>query len=138
MISKTGRNAAQALTFLAKLPPQEYAGAARIAGEINAPRNYLGKLLKNLAGLGLVESQKGYGGGFRLARPAKSISLFDIIDPIDKVSRWGNCLLKGGRCSPESPCAVHDEWKKVRKAYLTFLENTSVADLATDRASLPK
>ena len=54
MISKTGIHATLALSFLAKLPAGEYAGAAQIADEVGAPRNYLGKLLKQLAEVGLV------------------------------------------------------------------------------------
>ncbi|MDX9856661.1 MAG: Rrf2 family transcriptional regulator [candidate division Zixibacteria bacterium] len=130
MISKTGISAAKALAVLAKIPDREYAGSAAIAKEIGAPQNYLGKLLKALASEGLVESQKGFGGGFRLARPAAKISLFDVVEPIDKVSRWGNCFLGNGRCNEHDPCAVHDRWKRVREEYLGFLRETTIADLA--------
>lgn len=137
MISKTSINAAKALAVLASLPDQEYAGASSIAREIGAPQNYLGKLLKVLAGEGLLVSQKGFGGGFRLARPASEISLYDIVEPIDKVSRWGNCFLGNGTCNEKEPCAVHGRWKHIRREYLGFLKDTSVADLARKQVSLP-
>jgi Rrf2 family transcriptional regulator, iron-sulfur cluster assembly transcription factor len=130
MISKTGISATKALAVLARMPENEYVGASAIAREIGAPQNYLGKLLKILAGEGLVVSQKGFGGGFRLARPAAEISLYDIVEPIDKVSRWGGCFLGSGTCSDTSPCSVHGQWKHVREEYLGFLKNTTVADLA--------
>ncbi len=137
MISKTGIHAAMALALLARLAPGEYAGAASIAREIGAPQNYLGKLLKGLAGQGLVESQKGFGGGFRLARSPKKISLFDVVEPIDKVSRWGDCFLGRKRCHDDAPCAVHREWSVIRKQYLEFLKGTSIEDLAEKKVSLP-
>jgi Rrf2 family protein len=137
MISKTGIHAAMALALLARLAPGEYAGAASIAREIGAPQNYLGKLLKGLAGQGLVESQKGFGGGFRLARSPKKISLFDVVEPIDKVSRWGDCFLGRKRCHDDDPCAVHREWSVIRKQYLEFLKGTSIEDLAEKKVSLP-
>jgi Rrf2 family protein len=135
MISQTAKHALAALTALAELPEERYAGAAEIAGDIDAPRNYLGKLLKTLADEGLVVSQKGKGGGFRLARSPASISLIEAVEPIDRVSRWSDCFLGRGRCSEDSPCAVHDRWAAVRDVYLDFLRETSIADLA-ERATI--
>src|SRR5262245_28197047 len=93
MITKSGVHAVRAMVALAKLPEDTYAGAARIAKEIGAPQNYLGKLLQALAREGLVESQKGLGGGFRLARTPRRISLLDVVEPIEHVSRWSGCIL---------------------------------------------
>lgn len=134
MISKTAIHAAQALTVLARLQPGEFAGAVNIAREIGAPQNYLGKLLKTLAETGLLESQKGFGGGFRLAREAKKISLYEVIEPIENLSRWSDCFLRGGHCTSGKPCAVHTRWKKVREEYLQFLHQTTLGDLAGGRS----
>jgi Rrf2 family protein len=130
MISKTGIHATLALTFLAELEPGQYAGAAQIADEIGAPRNYLGKLLKQLGEQGLVDSQKGFGGGFRLAKAPDKITLYDIIEPLDRVSKWNGCFLGRARCSEKSPCAVHKQWSQIREDYLRFLKETTVAALA--------
>jgi Rrf2 family iron-sulfur cluster assembly transcriptional regulator len=130
LISKTGLHALRALATLAELPDGTYGGAAEIAEEIGAPRNYLGKLLKLLADSGLVESQKGKGGGFRLTRDSAEISVLDVVEPIDHPSRWAGCFLGRSRCNDRSPCAVHRRWAKVRDAYLRFLEETTLADLA--------
>ena len=130
MISKTGIHAIRALSALTKLPEGVYAGAVDVAQQIKAPRNYLGKLLKILADEGLLVSQKGKGGGFRLARDASSISLYEVMDPIDHISRWSGCLFEGGACSPKSPCALHSRWGKVRDGYLQFLRETTIADIA--------
>lgn len=133
MISKTGIHATLALTLLAQLRPGEYAGAAQIAGEVGAPRNYLGKLLKKLASEGLVESQKGFGGGFRLALSPTKIALYDIVEPIDRVSRWNGCFLGNSRCDGKSPCAVHEQWAEIRERYLRFLKSTTIAQVAEKR-----
>lgn len=130
MISRTGIHAFRALAALASLPEGAFAGAAEIAQQINAPRNYLGKLLKTLAGAGLLESQKGKGGGFRLARQPTEISLLEVVEPIERVSRWSGCFMGRDACSDEAPCAVHQRWKDVRDVYLRFLRETTVAELA--------
>jgi Rrf2 family protein len=117
------------MVALARLPEGTYAGAARIAQAIGAPQNYLGKLLKALAEEGLVESQKGLGGGFRLARDARAISLLDVVEPIEHVRRWSGCILGRPECSDVQPCAIHNRWKAVRNAYLQMLERTTLAEL---------
>jgi Rrf2 family protein len=129
MLSKTGLHAVRAIVALAKLPDGAYGGAARIAQEIGAPQNYLGKLLKALAEEGLVESQKGLGGGFRLARDPQEISLLDVIEPIEHISRWSGCILGRPECSETDPCAIHNRWKAVRDAYLRMLRRTTIAEL---------
>ena len=130
MISKTGIHALRALSAMTKLPEGVYAGAGDIAKVIGAPRNYLGKLLKTLADEGLAISQKGKGGGFRLAINPAKISLYEVMEPIEHVSRWTNCLLGHGECSAQNPCVLHGRWGKVRDAYLQFLRETTVADVA--------
>jgi Rrf2 family protein len=129
MITKTGLHAVRAVLALAQLPEGTFAGAARIAREIGAPPNYLGKLLQALSYAGLVRSQKGLGGGFRLARAPQAITLFDVVDPIEHISRWSGCILGRPECSDADPCAIHERWKKVRGAYLKMLTGTTIADL---------
>ena len=130
MISKTGIHATLALAFLSRLDPGAYAGAAQIAEEVGAPPNYLGKLLKQLAETGLLESQKGFGGGFRLSRPASRITIFDVLEPIEKVSKWNGCFLGRSKCSDKSPCSVHNSWSRIREGYLLFLKETTISEVA--------
>jgi Rrf2 family protein len=129
MITKTGLHAVRAMVALAKLQRGEYEGAGKVARDIGAPQNYLGKLLQTLTHEGLVHSQKGLGGGFRLALPPRQISLLDVVEPIEHISRWDGCILGRPECSAASPCALHDQWKKVRDAYLRLLKRTTIADL---------
>ncbi len=131
MLSKTGLHAVRAMVALARLPQGAYAGAASIAQDIGAPQNYLGKLLKGLAEQGLLESQKGLGGGFRLARDPNDITLFDVVEPIEHVSRWSGCILGMSACSDRAPCALHERWKAVRNAYLHMLQETTLAELVS-------
>jgi Rrf2 family protein len=129
MLSKTSLQTLKALAELAKLPEGAWEGAASIAQRIDAPQNYLGKMLQKLSREGLVVSQKGMGGGFRLNKNPKKISLFDIVDPIENVSRWDGCFLGQKKCSKSAPCLVHCEWQGVRESYLKFLKLTTIADL---------
>ncbi len=135
MLSKTALHALRAIIALAE-KPGEFQGAATIAERVGAPPNYLSKLLKNLAGLGLLASQKGLGGGFRLQRPPEKITIFDVVEPIDQVSRWSGCFLQTGSCDESHPCPLHKQYGKVRDSYLALLRKTTIADLLADHDSL--
>jgi len=136
MISRTSTHALQALVELAEAPEGSYLGASAIARKIGAPPNYLGKLLQSLAGEALLLSQKGFGGGFRLARGPRDITLYEVVEPIEHVSRWNGCFLGRAECGGESPCRAHEQWKRVRDTYLDFLKETTIADLAAGEAEI--
>jgi Rrf2 family protein len=121
---------------LAKLPKGKRAGAAFIAEAIGAPPNYLGKLLQGLSRQGLVESKKGLNGGFCLAVTPESITLKDVVDPIDQTDRWSECLLGMNQCTPENGCVVHDRWGPLRDGYLALLQEVSISDLVGTGADL--
>ena len=129
MLSKTSKVVVNALVELAKLPAGSYEGASSIAKRIEAPKNYLGKLLQNLCARNVVSSQKGTGGGFRLSMEPDRITLYDIVEPIENVAMWEKCALGLKECSETDPCPVHDDWKGIKEAYLSFLRTTTVADL---------
>ena len=129
MISKTSTQVINALVELARLPEGEFMGTKDIANIIHAPQNYLGKMLQSLCAHKIVISRKGLGGGFRLNKEAKNISLYEVVEPIEKVSFWSECALGLKKCSDVTPCAIHDRWKGVRSSYYGFLKKTSIADL---------
>ena len=129
MISKSALHAIRAAAILALLGKGEFAETGSLARRIDAPPNYLGKLLQSLARGKLVVSRKGPRGGFQLARDPSSIRLLDIVDAIDQVSRWEGCFLGLPTCSDSSPCAVHERWDRVRGEYLDLLTDTTIADV---------
>lgn len=133
MLSKTALHALKAVAALAERPG-EFQGAAHIAEQIGAPQNYLGKLLQGMIQSGVVVSLKGKGGGFQLARPPEAISLYDVVEPVDHVSRWEGCFLGKAACSATQPCAMHFQWVAIRNAYLAMLKDSTLADMVAHRA----
>lgn len=136
MLSNTALYAVKATGELARLGDNEYVGAALVAERIGAPPNYLGKLLQTLTQHDVVLSRKGTGGGFRLARDPREISLYDVVEPIDKVSRWNGCFLGNACRGDENGCAIHHRWGPVRNAYMSLLRESTVAEVAGTNGSL--
>jgi Rrf2 family nitric oxide-sensitive transcriptional repressor len=126
LLSQTSIHAIKAFVYLAAQDSKQFFGAAAIAREIDAPPNYLGKTLKQFCTLGLLESQRGAGGGVRLAKPARQISLLQIVEPLEHLSKKRNCFI-GGLCCGPHPCAYHNDWLKLHADFVGFLESVSIA-----------
>jgi len=78
----------------------------QIAAQTRVPAGYLSKVLQALARAGLVEGQRGSGGGFVLARPVLGITVLDVINAVDPLQRIERCPL--GRPDHEHRmCALH-------------------------------
>ncbi|MDE1920817.1 MAG: Rrf2 family transcriptional regulator [Candidatus Omnitrophica bacterium] len=129
MISKTSIQSINALLELSHLSQGETEDVMRISKKIDAHHNYLGKVLQKLTREGLVVSQKGLNGGFRLAKPSSQIRLYEVVGAIEDVQRWQGCFMGRTQCSSVNSCSAHCHWKKIRRAYVNFLQNTTIADL---------
>jgi len=108
----------------------------RIAAAQTIPMEFLENILLELKHVGIVQSQRGSSGGFRLGRPAGEISLADVIRAVD--GPMAN--VRGSR--PEQveyagPAEhLRDVWIAVRASLREILEAISVQDLVD--GSLPK
>ncbi len=131
MVSLTGEYALRAMVFLAKHVDECPVTGRAIADETGIPRKYLMSLLSLLVRSGLLESSPGLGGGFSLARPAKQITLMEVLVPFEPtLSARRACPFGKGECNPDDPCPAHNRWERVREAFSRFLERTSVHSAA--------
>jgi Rrf2 family transcriptional regulator, iron-sulfur cluster assembly transcription factor len=110
------------------------AQSQEIAKEEGLPAPILGKVLQELVRKGLLESRRGPGGGFRLARRPQLITLRDVVAAIDGLDQFLECAVGLENCSDESPCPLHDTWKGLRTQMMNYLENTTLADMAAAEA----
>jgi Rrf2 family protein len=110
--------------------------AERIANAQGIPLNFLENILGELRHAGIVRSQRGSEGGFRLARPAKAITVADVIRAVEGPL----ASVRGG--PPEdseyigAAEALGRVWIAVRANLRKVLEHVTVADIAGGR--LPK
>jgi Rrf2 family transcriptional regulator, iron-sulfur cluster assembly transcription factor len=100
-----------------------------IAREEDLPQPFLSKILKILASRDILQSVRGPGGGFRLARGAEEITLLDIVEAIDGLSQFDECALGWKTCQDDKPCPLHNSWKQMRQGLREYLAKTTVADL---------
>jgi len=119
----------QSVLFLSTYPKNTMFNAADISAKLNAPYDFVSKILQTLTKSGIVGSKKGKDGGFFLILDPSSIRLIDIISAIDGFDAFKKCIIGFEGCSAETPCPVHHQWGKLRnEAYLMFSSET-LADL---------
>jgi Rrf2 family protein len=134
MLSNKGKYGLKALMHLARF--EGPCLAAAIAAENQIPRKFLDAILLELRNAGILNSKKGKGGGYHLARPADKITAGQIIRildgplaPIACASR--TAYRRCADCPDEDACAVRDLMLDVRDAMALILDRTSIAALST-------
>ncbi|GAC1347729.1 MAG: SUF system Fe-S cluster assembly regulator [Acetobacteraceae bacterium] len=112
-------------------PCQTSPGIAAITG---LPEPTVAKVLKALAAGGLVTSQRGARGGYRLARPLAAIPVADVIGAIDGPVHLTACV-EGSHasCDSEHVCPCRGQWDPVNEAVMQALGTISLATLASAR-----
>jgi Rrf2 family iron-sulfur cluster assembly transcriptional regulator len=131
MVSQTSRYALHILGFLARNPGRLVRGE-EIAAATGIPSNYLSKILSQLRKHGLVDSQKGWGGGFILRESALERPIRDVLQIIEGAEgiQRNDCIFGLPACDANNPCPLHSHWEKIRQTYEEMLGNTRIGDLA--------
>ena len=80
----------RAMIHLAGLPAGKVASLQDLSSTLHLPREFLAKILKVLAGRGLVRSSRGAHGGYQLARPAREISFLAVIESVEGKGESGS------------------------------------------------
>ncbi|MFH1279228.1 MAG: Rrf2 family transcriptional regulator [Candidatus Eisenbacteria bacterium] len=135
MISRSASYAIRAMAFIASAEPETRLLSRDIAAVLELPPQFLSKILRTLVGRGLLQSRPGKSGGFRLARPADTIVLIEIVDPFDRLIDRRRCLLGLPRCSEESGCPLHGEWRPFVDSFIEVLTRWKLTDMATATAT---
>jgi FeS assembly SUF system regulator len=108
-----------------------------IAASIGIPEPTVAKVLKTLAAGGLVVSQRGARGGYRLLRPLSAIPVGDVIAAVDGPIALTACVDGSAvECESRGLCPMHGRWDPVNDAIQQALSNITLADM--QEASIPR
>ena len=127
MISQTAEYALRAVVFLAM-----DAGVAYTTQEISAatkvPAAYLSKVLQSLVKEGLVQSQRGLGGGFVLLRPPGQLTILEVVNAVDPIQRIRTCPL-GLELHGANLCALHKRLDDATAIIEKAFRDSTIGDL---------
>ena len=120
-----------AVTAMIDLALRQHNGPVTLAGISQRQRislSYLEQLFGKLRRHQLVESTRGPGGGYTLGRPAKDLTVADIIFAVDEPLDATQC---GGKenCHDDQRCMTHDLWSNLNARMVEYLDSVNLADL---------
>ena len=120
----------RALMRLAGEPERSFT-TDEIAREFHISRHHLVKIVAALAEAGLVITQRGSGGGFRLSRAAKEVTLGDIVRVLEADQALVECFrADGGECVMSPGCRLKKKFATAREAFYRELDRTTLAECA--------
>ena len=133
-LTTRGRYAVTAVLDLALREDSAPIRLADIAQRQGISLSYLEQLFAQLRRSGLVESVRGPGGGYRLARKHHLVSVSDIIDSVNERIDATRCDGRGD-CQQGATCLTHHLWVELSENLHEFLRGITIADLIRDNAA---
>lgn len=133
-ITRKGDYAIRGMVYLAGRPRDEVTFLREISSRVDVPTALLAKIFQHLNKTGLVRSYRGAGGGFQLGRPAKNISLLEIIEAVDGPVSMNRCIVERGSCGREAFCSIHPVWRRMQQKFKSELGKVSLQKLADKKS----
>jgi len=137
MLSNTCKYAVRALIYLGKNATEKNkVGIKKIAGDLDIPTPFLGKILQNMVRQKVLISTKGPNGGFALGKKAKDISLYNIVCIVDGEDYFKHCLISHETCASVHEkgkhCPVHARFSEIRAQLTAFYKETTIQLILDD------
>ena len=134
-ISRKSDYALRAMVYVAAWDTDKICSINEISEAEKVPREYLAKILKELALQGFLQSFKGINGGYRLAMPREKITFLSIIEAMQGRVAVNDCVRKAGSeeaCNKVGGCAMHAFWNAEQERVTKSLGSVNLATLDYD------
>lgn len=135
-LSSTAQQAIHAVLYIATTGGDAPVRVGDVARALGCPRNYLSKTLHGLVRAGVLRSERGPRGGFRLADGPERLTLARIIAPFEPVADRRSLVATRARLE-RRPGTALARWTRLAKRVDEFFATTTVAHLLSD-PSLPR
>ncbi|HSH51217.1 MAG TPA: Rrf2 family transcriptional regulator [Bacteroidales bacterium] len=137
MLSNTCKYAIRAVIYLSLNGGEEKKiGIKKISEDLDIPTPFLGKILQTLAKNKLLKSTKGPHGGFGLAKPAKDITLLNIVEIIDGLDFFNTCLIGLRTCKPTAhddvQCPIHHKYEPISMQIYDLFNSETIENLKNE------
>ncbi len=133
-LSTKGRYAVMAMADIASFSDGSPISLSEISARQEISQEYLEQLFGKLRRAGLVESARGPGGGYRLARDMEEIRISDIVSAADEpiqITRCQGDAVEG--CVAGGQCITHDLWSSLGRQVYSFLAAITLGDVVNKR-----
>ena len=127
MLPQTAVYALRAMGYIGSQSKNRRLLCEEISREADIPRNYLSKILNRMVQIKLLKSVRGINGGVELTRPAKDITLSEIVAPFMDLDLYSHCILSYDAC--RHSCKLHKQWAPIMKKARHLLETETLDKL---------
>jgi Rrf2 family iron-sulfur cluster assembly transcriptional regulator len=131
-LTTKGRFAVTAMVDLALRGGKAPVTLAAISERQKISLSYLEQLFGKLRRNKIVESVRGPGGGYYLARPGNKISIAEIVIAVDEPLDATKCGGKGDCQGEGHPCITHNLWMGLNESILDYLQAVTLQQLVDD------
>jgi len=132
MITREADYAVRCVLYLSR-KPGKVSSVKEITEPMQIPQSFLAKILQRLVKAGIVQSVRGAGGGFRLARKPEDITLYEVIKATSGPLFINACVVDERACQLSSTCSVHPLWIEIKEEMERKLEKQNFKTLASKK-----
>ena len=137
MVSTKGRYALRVMLDLAQQPPGEYVALGGIADRQGISVKYLEAIVATLCRAGLLISQRGKNGGYRLSREPDAYTAGSILRLTEGSLAPVHCLAcEPNDCGRAAHCLTLPMWMELDRRIQDYLESVTLEDLLQDRSRI--
>ena len=138
IISTRGRYALRVMIDLSQQDPDSYTPLKEIAARQEISEKYLENILKSLVTQGFILGLRGKGGGYRLSKPAKEYTAFEVLSLTEGTLAPVTCLERGQQCENAVNCRTLPLWQGLDQVIAAYLCSYTLADLTREEKPQPK
>ena len=126
--------ALMALKIMTRKQRGEFTSANEIVEETGSPFDATARVLQRMGQCGLLQSEHGAHGGYKLVGNLQSLSMFELTEMILGEQATARCLQANGDCELVSRCNIVHPVSQLNQRFIEFYRNITIADLLNEPA----
>jgi Rrf2 family protein len=118
-----------ALKFIYQRQSLSKVTASVVADGVHAPFDVIARVMQMMAQKGLLASEHGASGGYRLSQDLKNVSLYQLVEMIEGPTALVKCISEDGGCDIQKNCNIASPLKNLNDKLNRFFQDVSLAEL---------
>jgi len=131
-LTRAGEYAVRGALYLSFQRKGVTAGRKEIAGVMDIPDQFLGKIAQQLAKAQIIEIIQGAKGGYRLLVPPEKLTMLDVVEAVIGEIYLNDCVIRPESCERAPACSAHQVWEKARDQLRDTLRQTNFKQMLDD------
>ncbi|MEN8147014.1 MAG: Rrf2 family transcriptional regulator [Campylobacterota bacterium] len=128
-LNNTSQYAIRILSYMANTDDSRSLNAKELSEILAIPYKFLTKIMTELVKADFVISMRGREGGYKLSKPASSITVMNILNQFNEFLDDDQCILGVGTCDGEHKCSLHNQWVEPKALMRKMFEETTLEKL---------